>query len=86
MHQSFLQRFSLSSKEKCPAVFRYSKLFDAVYIATSLSHPSERGLQFPDLTHPLILELCITCYADFKWSFSISLYWAPGLADISQWQ
>jgi hypothetical protein len=42
-----------------------------------------QGLQSPNLTHPLILELFMSCHSLFKWGFNITLSWMPGHVGIS---
>jgi ribonuclease HI len=32
-----------------------------------------QGLQSPSLTHPRILELCMSCHSLFKWDFDIAV-------------
>jgi hypothetical protein len=41
------------------------------------------GLQSPSLTHPLILELCMSCHSLFKRDFNITVSWIPGHVGIS---
>jgi hypothetical protein len=42
-----------------------------------------QGLQSPSLTHPLILELCMSCHSLFKRGFDIAVSWIPGHVGIS---
>jgi ribonuclease HI len=42
-----------------------------------------QGLQSPSLTHPLVLELCMSCHSLFKRGFNITLSWIPGHVGIS---
>jgi ribonuclease HI len=37
-----------------------------------------QGLQSPDFTHPLIVELCTTYHTHCKQDFRITLAWIPG--------